>query len=451
MHPSLPVSFRTQMHGLLGPELAAFEEALGVASPTSIRLNPAKPAYPTDGLEAVPWHPEGFYLAERPVFTLDPLFHAGGYYVQEASSMLIRQLLCEAVPAQRPLRILDLCAAPGGKSTLLASWMPEGSLLVANEVIRSRVGVLKENLQRWGHSRVVTCSYDPEQWEGLAGFFDVILVDAPCSGEGLFRKDPEAIREWSEEHVRLCAARQRRILSAAWPLLASGGTLLYSTCTYNTLENDENARWLAETAPLKPVAITWPEAWGVVPRALGGQAYPHRLRGEGFYVAAFRREGEAPMPMRRGGSRLSPLSKKHRPLLRDWVGEVEDYLFWQSEEGTVSAVPSDVAEEVTTLMTRLPQGVWLPTLGQIKGADFIPSHTLALSTELLAAVETCAVDKETALRFLKKENIATPNPTKGWQLLRYEGLALGWLKNLGNRTNNYLPKDWRIRMEVREV
>ncbi len=446
--------FTATMRAQLGAEFAAFEAALATEPPVSIRLNLEKRAYDVSGLARVPWHPEGYYLPERPVFTLDPVFHAGGYYVQEASSMILREVLSQLVSTNRPLRVLDLCAAPGGKSTLLASWMPAGSLLLANEVIRSRINPLQENLERWGNPHTFTSGYDPEGFAKLGGFFDVVLVDAPCSGEGLFRKDPEAVREWSPEHVQLCAARQRRILAAVVKLVAPGGTLLYSTCTYNETENDQNAAWLVGQQNLELLEVNLPADWGVVARNPGYQCYPHRLRGEGFYFAAFRQSRGLPFRGKTGRymSKLSDLKKREEAVLADWVQEAEDIFFLQRPDGTVLFGPNELWNDLMLLDTALPQGVWLREAGEFKGKDFIPAHSLAVSTAVAAELPAVEIDREIALRFLKKENIELPGDApKGWLLARHEGLNLGWMKNLGNRMNNYLPKEWRIRMDIREV
>ena len=450
------------MKAQLGTDFETFEAALTSAPPVSIRLNPSKlplTAHPASGDERVtfqnpvPWQSNAYYLSERPVFTLDPAFHSGAYYVQEASSMILNDVIRQLFPTPYPLRALDLCAAPGGKSTLMASSLPEGSLLLANEVIRSRVSVLKDNLDRWGYSTTFTSNYDPESFTKLAGFFDVILVDAPCSGEGLFRKDPHAREEWSEDHVSLCAARQRRILSAAVKLLAPGGILLYSTCTYNDSENTENAGWLSNHHQLDHLRLNFPKAWGITEKAFGYQLYPHRVSGEGFYFAAFRQtHGYAfhSKPFRHF-DKLKPLQKRQETTLKNWVGNSDDFFFMQRTDETILAAPKDLREDLLFLDNALPQGVWLKDIGQFKGHDFIPSHSLALSRAILPDLPGTDLDKDTALHFLKKENLVIPDSPKGWLLARYQGINLGWMKNIGNRMNNYLPKDWRIRMDIREV
>jgi 16S rRNA C967 or C1407 C5-methylase (RsmB/RsmF family) len=443
------------MQARLGPEFESFRAALETEPPVSIRLNPAKPvAGLAEGQVPVPWHPQGYYLPERPVFTLDPLYHAGAYYVQEASSMLLGEVLRQVYPQQHPLRALDLSAAPGGKSTLLASWLPKGSLLVANEVIRSRVTILKENLDRWGYANTFTSSYDPEAFAGMNGFFDVVLVDAPCSGEGLFRKDPNAVNEWSEEHVQMCSARQRRILAAAVKLVAPGGVLLYSTCTYNEQENEQNAAWLAQEQKLTPLEVALPPEWGVAATGLGYQLYPHRVRGEGFYIAAFRQtraSGFQGKPQR-NFTKLLPLAKRQEATLGSWLERPEEYLFLKRPDETVLCAPASLRQDLLVLDRTLPQGVWLREIGEFKGADFIPAHPLALSTLLSRQLPFVDLDRDLSLQFLKKENISLPaGAPKGWLLARHQGLNLGWMKNLGNRINNYLPKDWRIRMDIPEL
>ena len=246
------------MRPLLGSEAEAFFAALDSPAPVSIRRNPNKPGIGTTVMDlptnkSVPWCPLGTYLAERPSFTNDPVFHAGGYYVQEASSMFLWQL--KPLLGESPVRALDLCASPGGKSTLLTNILPEGSVLVSNEVIHHRANILAENMIKWGYSTGIVTEADPDRLKSAGETFDFILVDAPCSGEGMFRKDEAARSEWSLQNVELCARRQQRILSAAWEMLQPGGLLAYSTCTFNTLENEDNLAFLINTFGAEPVAL----------------------------------------------------------------------------------------------------------------------------------------------------------------------------------------------------
>jgi len=451
----LPPAFQTRMQAALGGEFEAFAAALQAPAPVSVRVNPRKPGFPTQGLDPVPWCPEGFYLPQRPVFTLDPLFQAGAYYVQEASSMLLAEALRQTVPLDKPLKVLDLCAAPGGKSTLLASLISGQSLLLSNEVIRSRVPVLRENLEKWGYPNVAVSNHDPEDFAPLAGFFDVVVADAPCSGEGLFRKDPEAAEEWSEANVQLCAARQQRILTAAAPLLRPGGWLLYSTCTYNQAENEENAAFLTSQG-FAALPLTLPPGWGIVEKpfgtAVGYQCYPHRVRGEGFFLSVFRKEKgptySAPTP--RQYKTLKPLPPKRGAGIRDFLGTPGDFTLMIKPNGDVMAVPLALEEPLRHLDATLRNKGFGLEMGLFKGNDFVPSHALALSTAIATNLNAIDLDREDALRYFKKENLVLDEPAKGWLLARYQGLNLGWLKGVGNRVNNYLPKDWRIRMDIRE-
>ena len=453
--PALPTAFEEQMKAKLGAEFPAFETALSQPTPVSIRLNPRKKGYDTTDLTPVPWCEDGYYLPERPSFTLDPLFQAGAYYVQEASSMLLSEALRQSVNLNRPLRALDLCAAPGGKSTLLASMLSPDSLLVCNEVIRSRVSVLRENMDKWGCPNVVITNHDPEEMGNLAGFFDVILVDAPCSGEGLFRKDPEAVQEWSEASVQLCSSRQKRILSAAANLLDEGGILLYSTCTYNDSENTSNMQYLAEHG-FQNRALTLPDDWGIVETssddAVGYQCYPHRVRGEGFFISVFRKKtftAAVKLDARTFRS-IRALRTRDAASAAKWLQNSADFSLWEKPNGAVMALPKSLEKTYLFLDSALHNKGFGLDMGQFKGLDFIPAHALALSTAVNQSLPAMELSKENALRYFKKENLVFDTPVSGWLLAQYKGLNLGWVKGVGNRVNNYLPKDWRIRMDIKE-
>lgn len=451
----LPPAFQTQMQAQLGADFSKFALALAQAAPVSIRVNPRKNYVDTADLEPVPWCVGGYYLPERPSFTLDPLFQAGAYYVQEASSMLLHEALKQTVKLNRPLRVLDLCAAPGGKSTLLASALHPDSLLVCNEVIRSRVSVLRENLDKWGYPNVVVSNHDPDDMEKLAGFFDVVVVDAPCSGEGLFRKDPDAMQEWSEANVQLCSARQKRILAAAAPLLDEGGILIYSTCTYNDDENTENVRYLSENG-FQNRPLDLPSDWNIVERrtgdAVGYQCYPHRVRGEGFFISVFQKTAftaSVKLDARTFRS-IRALRPRETASASKWLRNPADFSFWEKPNGDVMALPKALEKTFLFLDSALRHKGFGLEMGQFKGQDFIPSHALSLSTAINQHLPAVALSKEDALRYFKKENLAFDEPVKGWLLAQYKGLNLGWVKGVGNRVNNYLPKDWRIRMDIKE-
>lgn len=451
----LPPPFIRQMQALLGPDWPPLESALQSPVPVSVRLNPRKTLdgghwqYPPS---PIPWHPNGFYLPERPVFTLDPLFHAGGFYVQEASSMFVHEALRQTGHFSKPLKILDLCAAPGGKSTLLLDWMGADDLLVSNEVIRARTAPLRENLERWGSPSVAITSGEVEEFAALDAWFDIVLADAPCSGEGLFRKDPDAMQEWSLPHVEFCAARQKRILAAAVQALAPGGLLLFSTCTYNTQENDGNADWLAKNFDLQPLSLDIPDSWGIVSTAGGGyQFFPHRLKGEGFFLSVFRKnEGDTPKHNAPNAFKnLKPLAKSLVPAASRWLSPSAHARFFQTPSGEVLALPAHLENDYLLLDKHLKTKWFGVNIGEFKGQDFVPSHALALSAWASPEWPSVSLSREQALLFLKKETFDPPaDAPKGWAIVRHEGLNLGWVKILPNRLNNYLPQERRIRMAI---
>ncbi|RYU94768.1 methyltransferase RsmF C-terminal domain-like protein [Emticicia agri] len=448
----LPEAFSLQMQHILGEEYQAFVESLSAPTPVTVRLNQRKKTTdPVITQGNVAWHADAHYLAERPVFTLDPAFHAGAYYVQEASSMFVAEAIRQTTDLNKSLKVMDLCAAPGGKSTLLASLINDKSLLVANEVIKSRVGVLKENLEKWGFPNYIVSNHDPEEMIDLEGFFDVVLTDAPCSGEGLFRKDPNAMNEWSENNVQLCCARQKRILQAAAMLVAPGGILCYSTCTYNEKENELNAQWLTQVADFEHIKLKIPAEWGIVERKFGYQFFPHKVRGEGFYLSVFRKtRGE--QQEARGKIKLNRLPQKKVEVLKEWLQTPDVFEYFEKPDGQIVAIPTHLSNEYAVLFRALHKRSSGLEIGQFKGNDFIPSHDLALSTAIAKDLPAVELSKEDALKFLKRENLGVDlsEQPKGWLLARYQGLNLGFMKVIGNRINNYLPKEWRIRMEILE-
>jgi len=448
----LPEAFSLQMQQILGKEYPAFVESLAEPTPVTIRLNNRKtPSEPLATQERVLWHSDAYYLAERPVFTLDPAFHAGAYYVQEASSMFVAEAIRQAIDTSKALKVMDLCAAPGGKTTLLASLLNNKSLLVANEVIKSRVGVLKENLEKWGFPNYIVSNHDSEEMIDLEGFFDIVLTDAPCSGEGLFRKDPKAMNEWSENNVQICCARQKRILQAAAMLVAPGGILCYSTCTYNEKENELNAQWLTQVADFEPVELEIPAEWGITARKYGYQFYPHKTKGEGFYLAVFRKT-RGDKQEAKGKIKLNRVPQKKIEVLKEWLQTPDTFEYFEKPDGQIVAIPADLTNEYAVLFRALHKRSSGLEIGQFKGNDFIPSHDLALSTAIAQNLPAIELSKDDALKFLKRENLTTDlsEQPKGWLLARYQGLNLGFMKVIGGRINNYLPKEWRIRMDIPE-
>jgi 16S rRNA C967 or C1407 C5-methylase (RsmB/RsmF family)/NOL1/NOP2/fmu family ribosome biogenesis protein len=418
----------------------------------SLRINPGKFSIPVNA-EKVPWCETGIFLNERPSFTLDPIFHSGAYYVQEASSMFLEQAFHQIEHAENRI-VLDLCAAPGGKSTHLLSLLNETDLLVTNEVIRSRVSVLDENIRKWGHQNVVVCSNDPTDFSSLDGLFDVILVDAPCSGEGLFRRDASAIQQWSPENANLCATRQRRILADVWPALKNGGYLIYSTCTFNPAENEENLKWLAENNEMESIRIPLEESWGVEETATDGlfgyRFLPHKVKGEGFFLTLIRKkDGHDSFSIpKKIKSRLEKIPKQFAEI-RNWLTTVSSEFFAKSE--FLIAFPEAKIQALNVLSEQLRVISFGLPVAQFKKNDLLPEHTFALSIDRNPAIfETVELDLRDALLFLKKDEIRINSSIKGWMIVTYQNVPLGFIKNLGNRANNYFPKEWRIRMALPE-
>ena len=382
----LPEDFLRETRLLLGDDrFNSYMKAFNEEAPVSIRLNP-KLSTGVRPQDKVLWCEEGYYLSDRPQFTFDPLFHAGCYYVQEAASMFICHILRQF--ENKPVAVLDLCAAPGGKSTALRSVLPEASLLVSNEPIPTRAQILLENITKWGAENCIVTNNYPRDFRKAKTKFDLILCDVPCSGEGMFRKDPATISEWSVQNVGKCWRLQREIVADAWECLNPGGTLIYSTCTFNTKENEENVRWIIHTYDAEPIDIPTDPSWRITGSLLSGfdapvyRFIPGITRSEGLFVCALRKRMKSE-ELRMKSSSLFTLNSK-----------------------------------LKILQTDLPQG------------DF-PCVALSYSD---------------ALRYLRGEALVLPAETpRGIVTVTYQGFPLGPVKNIGNRANNLYPKPWRIK------
>lgn len=474
----LPAAFIDQMHTLLGDdECARFLDALGAEPPVSVRLNEAKTTRRQqsdyEALERNPWCDTGRALPHRPAFTTDPLFHAGTYYVQESASMFVAHALAvitqSVVPPSdhAPLRVLDLCAAPGGKTTLALSVLPPDTLLVANEYVRKRSWILAENVIKWGAPNVIVTNNNAASFAAARDAFDIVLCDAPCSGEGMFRKDPASIAEWSEDNVRLCAARQRDILADVWDCLRPGGVLIYSTCTYNTAENEDNAHWIATALGAQFVPLCPAPEWNVrgsltedVPQDSVCRFLPHRTRGEGFFVTALRKDGDA--PTHRPFPAIAAARRQQAPsvpaAVRSWVSA--DDCFWTQRPDTsdtstmvLTAFPSAHRDALVWALAHLNvlhAGIGVAAVRSTghKGQPLVsPLHSLAMSTRLCrGAFPEVALTRDQALDYLRAASLVLPSCTqRGHVLLTFEDSPLGFAKNIGARANNLYPEQWRIR------
>jgi 16S rRNA C967 or C1407 C5-methylase (RsmB/RsmF family)/NOL1/NOP2/fmu family ribosome biogenesis protein len=427
--------------------------ALKKPSPVSIRINPSKWMKEPLDSEAVPWCENGFYLGTRPSYTLDPLFHSGCYYPQEASSMFLEQVVKQTVGSVKNLRILDLCGAPGGKSTHLSEIIGRDSLLVANEVIRSRATILAETLTKWGSGNTLVTQNDPTVFGRLSGYFDVILVDAPCSGEGMFRTDV-AINEWSVENTTHCSERQKRILMDIWPALKENGILIYSTCTFNPDENEENIKWLIskhEAECLRLNISDFKEITEIDYQGIYGYGlYPDKVRGEGFFISVIRKTGKQTVQhiKKQKVSELKP-SKTEIEIACRWTDFNDERLLKWGEE--VFAVPCGM-DDYLHLFQNLKIVKAGTKLFTGKKNKYIPNSELSFSGQL--KVDTFPhsdIDLRTAVTYLKRDNFTILNAPIGWNIVTYKGINLGFINNIGNRFNNYFPVEWRIRMNIAEA
>ena len=457
---NLPQSFLTRMQQLLGVDYDAFVQALTSDEyPVSIRLNGGKGVSLPPNTQSVLWSGGvGYYLSARPTFTFDPLFHAGAYYVQEASSMFLGAVVSQYIDT--PVRYLDLCAAPGGKSTQAISLLPQGSMVVSNEVVRQRANILAENIIKWGSPYSVVTNNMPSDWGTWRNYFDVIATDVPCSGEGMFRKDETAIAEWSPENVAHCVARQEGILADIWEALRPGGLLIYSTCTYNIEENEAMVQYLVRTFDAEPLSVDIDEQWGITGALMGDapvyRFMPHRTQGEGLFMAVLRKpgqpDGDCCQPPKIRDKKKKQVGKV-KPVaipdeMRKWLKDCDDILL-VADETSVTAYPRNYAADIQAMQRDfnvLHAGI---PLAACKGRDFIPTHALALSTQLRCdAFASCEVSLDVALSYLRREGVVLPpDVARGYVLLTYHTMPIGWVKNLGNRANNLYPVEWRIRSQ----
>ncbi len=448
---ALAEEFVKLLNELMPTEAEHLVHAIEHTNPSvSVRVNPSKGAELPAESRRVPWCGEGAYLEERKQFTFDPDFQSGRYYVQDASSMFLGYALRKLVST--PVVYLDLCAAPGGKTTSAISALPEGSLVVANEIVPLRAKILKENVQKWGSPNSVVTHNRPSDFTQFEHFFDVIATDVPCSGEGMMRKDDEAVEQWSEALVAECAARQKTIIDDIWPCLRPGGLLIYSTCTYNREENEEMVQYICDEYGATTVDLEVDASWKIH-EAIGSSNHcyrfmPHRTEGEGLFLSVLRKPGDMPrqsLPAKRrkGGKAVKPVAVPAET--GKWLKNADAYGYEVAEDA-VLALPKCYASEIQSLREALKVFSAGVELGTVKGKNCVPSQALALSTAINKDAFACSeVDYATAVAYLRGEAVVLADAPRGYVLLTHGGAALGFVNNLGNRANNLYPKEWRIR------
>lgn len=450
----LPIDFENQMKSQLGLEYDDFLIALNSESPTSIRINKIKDQSNLNlGLEKVMWASDGYYLEQRPSFTFDPKFHAGHYYVQEASSMFIEQAIKQCVDLSESIMALDMCAAPGGKSTHISSLISEDSLLISNEVIASRASILVENLTKWGNANTIVTNNDPEHFQSLNNCFDLVVLDAPCSGEGMFRKDHDSINEWNINNVNICSARQMRILHTASELVKQNGLIIYSTCTYNSKEDIEPVMSLLNEGGWESVELDIKQFEGVVlnisnhPKKLFGyHFYPHKIKGEGFYLTVLKKTDETNGRWPKVMKNVNFADKQTKPVLAKYI-DSNKFGFLQHNQQSLAFPKSLEKEMLGILNTSLRIKKFGIDIGQVIRGELVPEHAYAMANINEKPFDILQIDKEDAIKYLQKKDFQIDTNLKGWCLLKYEDATLGFAKLMGNRMNNNYPKEWRIKSD----
>lgn len=448
---TLPEEFKKYTSELMGNNLfKTLSAGLAQKPPVSIRINPLKCDMKTiciaDFKKNVAWCMNtGIYLNKRPAFTFDPLLHCGVFYVQEASSMFIDHVIRQTV--KEPVVMLDLCAAPGGKTTACRTALPEGSLLISNEPIHTRANILSENIQKFGHPDIIITNNYPRDFKKSGIEFDVILADVPCSGEGMFRKEKDAIEEWSSQNVDTCRKLQREIINDIWPCLKPGGILIYSTCTFNAKENEENAEWIVSELGAEFIDIETKKEWNIT-GALKSNIPAYRFipgisEGEGLFMTVIRKKGHY-----NDNKKYTNTKQKYKNKTVEMTPLKNNETFNIHEKGDkIIAIPKSwihTHDAVTKKLNVIHAGV---TIGTRKGKDIIPDQSLALSICLDRSKFTCFdINYEQAINYLRKDTISLPSDIpKGIILLTYKGIPIGFGKNIGNRVNNLYPQEWKIK------
>lgn len=452
MSNRLPNDLINSLKDELRDDWKAFVDVHDVEVKTSsIRFNPRKRVDSSNFEIAaeVPWCDLGIYLQQRPIFTLDPYFHAGCYYSQEASSMFLQHAIQQLRLDRQPIKALDVCAAPGGKSTLLVSALHADSLLISNEIIKPRAKVLAENMVRWGYPNVAVTNNDPSAFKHLPGYFDLMVVDAPCSGSGMFHKDHSAIDEWSLANVKLCRERQQRILANSLVSLTEGGVLFYSTCSYSREENEEILDWLIDEFGMESLSLDVNPAWGIDQTssskhaAVGFRFYPHKVKGEGFFFAALRKV--APQSTFSIKKTKGEKTNTHKDIAAQWL-DMTGLCTFQHQDN-LHVFPKVYEQDLGALQRVLYFKEVGTMIGKLVKNQLVPSHDLAMSIRINSTLPQIELDRDTALQYLHKDmldNAINPEGLIGWILVTFGGANLGWIKAMPNRINNYYPKDVRI-------
>jgi len=414
--------------------------ALDQPSPISIRINPRKAtAKDTSAMRPVSWCTMGYYLEERPSFTLDPSYHAGVYYAQEAASMVLSDLI-KHLDLPEGTRVLDLCAAPGGKTSAMLDALPSNSVVLANEINRHRSNILAENLGKWGVYNILVSNDSPEAFSDLVDCFDVVLVDAPCSGEGMFRKDNNARSEWKPDSPAFCADRQTEILSHVVQSLKPGGYLIYATCTFNQLENEDQITQVLADGSFELVSWNVPSACVSGRNNLGHYFLPGVTESEGLYIAVLRKKGtlipseEDELGLVSKDAPFGIIHSENQVLIEERTG------MHLLSKGAISLLKS-----IDSPLRIIKKGV---KIAEQTPKGWIPFHELALMNSIETNIKRIELTEREALQYLRGETFPVQAQDPGFYIVTFKEMGLGFIKHLGNRFNNLYPKEWRIRMQL---
>ena len=441
----LPEAFLNNMRTYFKSDFDDFLHSFLIKQYPSIRLHSQKGKLLQQEGNKIAWEPFGYQLTDSKQFITDPFWHAGAFYVQESSSMFLGHVFRQIFKNEFPQLVLDLCAAPGGKSTHLLDLMQQNGVLISNEILPKRNIILKENLSRWGYSNVIITQNDPADFHSLYEKFDLIVVDAPCSGEGLFRKEPSATLEWSQQNVKICSLRQQNILRHIATSLKTGGYLIYSTCTFEPSENEQQIEELLNTGCFEVVRINIDDFPEIVENKLipSYHFYPHKTSGSGFYMAVLQKTNKI-QPTFMQKKNFNNI-KGIQPLIFPWHKSESQINL--TIKNNIFKVNNPVAEIIKSIKNNLNITYAGLQIADFEHGQYSPATALALSIDTKEN-PTIALNHQEALAYLQGLSISKEISEKGWQIVAYNGLPLGWVKAVPGRLNNGYPKPWRIKKKL---
>lgn len=443
MNNTLPADFIESIKSLSFFDFDKYINSFTEKTPVSIRINPKKVS--SLKLEKVKWSDLGYYLEERPEFILDPFWHSGTYYVQEAGSMFIEEILKQLGVLDNDIKILDLAAAPGGKSTHLLSLINDNSLLVSNEIIPKRASILEENLIRWGADNFILTNNKPSDFRNFSDEFDVVLVDAPCSGEGMFRKDVNTISEWSEDNVNNCSIRQLDILEDICHTIKENGYLIYSTCTFNLKENEEVIMKFTSKYDFEIIDINVSYFNEIVKNNNTLRFIPGITKSEGFVVTVLQKKYSD----EKKNYKFKKITETDNPFPDLISIQSENLIFYNYQDNInlFNKENKDFLDKIISNLKVLTFGNKIAVSNLKNKSILLPDYNLATSVNI-SKHKMYEINDEDALRYLKGEVLRIDLKEKGYYFVTYKNQPIGLINNLLNRANNLYPDYFRIKKQV---